>query len=62
MHSDHARGAAVIDRDTFAKINEVENISLSPEMKQAFDRFDAESLSDEERRLAIISCFRRASR
>jgi hypothetical protein len=44
--------------DEFAKISEVEGIRLSPEMERAFAEFEAQGLSPEERRGAIIARFK----
>jgi hypothetical protein len=50
-----------LGRETFAKISEVEGMPLSDEMKKAFAEFDAQGLSHEERRRAIIGRFKRAA-
>lgn len=47
----------VLGRDRFAHISAVEGIELDDEMRAAFDRFDREELSPEERRLAILRRF-----
>ena len=49
-----ASGASALGCETFAKISEVEGIRLSDEAKRAFAEFDAQGLSHEERRRAII--------
>lgn len=48
----------VIGRDRFAKISAVEGIQLDDEMKRAFEEFDRQGLSPEERRKAIIRRFK----
>ena len=52
----------VLSREAFAKISEVEGIRLSDEMKEAFAEFDAQGLSHEERRRAILGRFKRTAR
>jgi hypothetical protein len=52
---------SALGRETFAKISEVEGIRLSQEAKRAFAEFDAQGLSHEERRRAIIGRFKRAA-
>jgi hypothetical protein len=47
----------VLGRDRFAHISAVEGIQLNVEMRAAFDRFDREGLSPEERRRAILRRF-----
>jgi hypothetical protein len=47
-------GTYVVGDAPFQKISEVEGVRLSDPMKQAFTEFDAEGLSDEERRRSII--------
>jgi type II restriction/modification system DNA methylase subunit YeeA len=48
-----------LGRQAFAKISEVEGIRLSKEAEQAFEEFDAQGLSPDERRRAIIGRFKR---
>jgi hypothetical protein len=48
-----------LGRQAFVKISEVEGIRLSKEAEQAFAEFDAQGLSHEERRRAIIGRFKR---
>ena len=47
----------VVGRDRFAHIGAVEGIELNDEMRAAFDQFDREGLSPEERRRAILRRF-----
>jgi hypothetical protein len=47
----------VVGRDRFAHISAVEGIELDDEMRAAFEQFDREGLSPEERRRAILHRF-----
>jgi hypothetical protein len=50
----------VLDRETFAKISEVEGIRLTDDMREAMAEFDRQGLSPAERRRAIIGRFKHA--
>ena len=47
----------VLGRAAAAKINAVEGVSLTPEMRQIFRSFDAQRLSADERRRRLIQRF-----
>lgn len=60
--NDKRREALTLDRETFAKISEVEGVRLGEDMKAAFAQFDQQGLPHEKRRRAIIDRFRRAAK
>lgn len=51
------RDSFTVGRDSIGKMNEVEGIHISREMKGAFREFDRQGLSAEERRKAIARTF-----
>jgi hypothetical protein len=55
-----SRSRAIVGREQFAKISEVEGIRFTDEMKEAMADFDRRKLSHEARRRAIIGRFKRA--
>jgi hypothetical protein len=57
-HKNRHDSAFVIGHERFAKISAVEGISLTDAMKQRAEQADRLSLSDEQRREAIIEAHR----
>ena len=53
---------AILGREQFAKISEVEGIQLSEAATEALAEFDRKGLSPEERRRAIIGRFKTAGK